>query len=74
MQRAWSCLVRVTALRRSHWTRRSKELNVVDMYAADNGAGYVVQTTASGYGGPITVMTGVRSDGTVEKSPGHVLQ
>ena len=44
-----------------------KELNVVDMYAADNGAGYVVQTTASGYGGPITVMTGVRSDGTVEK-------
>ena len=43
------------------------EAQLKDMYAADNGAGYVVQTTASGYGGPITVMTGVRSDGTVEK-------
>lgn len=46
---------------------KAKELNIIDMYAADNGAGYVVQTTASGYGGPITVMTGIRADGTVEK-------
>lgn len=46
---------------------KAKELNVVNIYAAENGAGYVVQTTASGYGGPITVMTGIRADGTVEK-------
>ena len=40
---------------------------LVDIYKADNGAGYVVTTEASGYGGLIRVMTGITSDGAISQ-------
>ncbi len=40
---------------------------VVEAYKATNGAGYVFTTSAKGYGGPLNVMTGIKSDGTIEK-------
>ena len=51
---------------------------LVDIYQADNGAGYVVTSQANGYGGAIQVMTGITADGTIsgctvlshEESPG----
>lgn len=39
----------------------------VDCYVAKNGAGYVITTKAFGYGGEITVMTGIKSDSTISK-------
>ncbi len=38
---------------------------VVEVYAATNGTGMVVSSTASGYGGPIVVMTGIDADGKI---------
>ncbi len=40
---------------------------VVEAYKASNGAGYVITTFAKGYGGPLNVMTGIKSDGTIDK-------
>ncbi|MEA5011643.1 MAG: FMN-binding protein [Angelakisella sp.] len=40
---------------------------VVEAYKATNGAGYVITTFAKGYGGPVNVMTGIKSDGTIDK-------
>ncbi len=37
----------------------------VDVYKADNNKGYVIKTQAKGYGGPITVMTGIKPDGSI---------
>jgi RnfABCDGE-type electron transport complex G subunit len=37
----------------------------VEIHKAQNGSGYVVTTQAKGYGGPLTVMTGIKSDGTI---------
>lgn len=44
-----------------------KEINVTEVYAADNGEGFVVSSFAAGYGGPIGIMVGIKKDGTVEK-------
>ena len=38
---------------------------VLKLYTAQNGVGKVVQTSVSGYGGAVVVMTGVKTDGTV---------
>lgn len=38
---------------------------VVELYAASNGAGYVVTTAGQGYGGTIKVMTGFDQDGKI---------
>lgn len=43
------------------------EGNIVDVYEAGNGAGYVVTTLAKGYGGNIKVMTGITSEGVVDQ-------
>lgn len=39
----------------------------VEAYKADNGVGFVITTAASGYGGPVTVMTGINTDGSIAK-------
>ena len=39
---------------------------VVDAYKAANGAGYVITAEAKGYGGPMQVMVGIKSDGTID--------
>ncbi len=39
--------------------------NVVEAYEADNGEGYVITTTSKGFGGQMTVMVGISSDGLV---------
>ena len=39
---------------------------VVDAYKAVNGAGYVITAEAKGYGGPMQVMVGIKSDGTID--------
>ena len=41
--------------------------NVSDVYAADNGAGYVITSNAKGYGGTMTVMTAFNPDGTIKQ-------
>ena len=41
--------------------------NVSDVYAADNGAGYVITSTGKGYGGDMTVMTAFGPDGTIKQ-------
>lgn len=41
--------------------------NVSDVYAADNGAGYVITSAAKGYGGTMTVMTAFNPDGTIKQ-------
>ena len=41
--------------------------NVDDVYAADNGAGYVITSTAKGYGGTMTVMVAYTPDGTIKQ-------
>lgn len=43
------------------------EGNVVDAYAAGNGAGYVITTKAGGYGGDIQVMVGFTNDGVIDQ-------
>lgn len=39
---------------------------VTEVYAADNGAGYVVTAKAKGFGGPVTVMTGMDAEGVIQ--------
>ena len=41
--------------------------NVSDVYAANNGAGYVITSTAKGYGGTMTVMTAFGPDGVIKQ-------
>lgn len=41
--------------------------NVSDVYAANNGAGYVITSTAKGYGGTMTVMTSFTPEGQVKQ-------
>ena len=38
---------------------------ISDVYAADNGAGYVITGAAKGYGGDVPVTVGINSDGTI---------
>ncbi|MCR4804290.1 MAG: FMN-binding protein [Clostridia bacterium] len=39
---------------------------VTEVYEANNGAGYVVTATFKGFGGPVTVMTGMDADGVIQ--------
>ena len=41
--------------------------NVSDVYAANNGTGYVITSTAKGYGGTMTVMVAYSPDGTIKQ-------
>ena len=41
--------------------------NVSDVYAANNGTGYVITSTAKGYGGTMTVMTSFTPDGQIKQ-------
>ena len=41
--------------------------NVSDVYAADNGTGWVITSNAKGYGGTITVMSAFSPDGTIKQ-------
>lgn len=38
---------------------------VTEVYAADNDAGYVMSLSNQGYGGAITLMIGIKADGTI---------
>lgn len=38
---------------------------ITEVYEADNGAGYVISGAASGYGGALPVMIGIKADGTI---------
>ncbi|MBQ3107167.1 MAG: FMN-binding protein, partial [Firmicutes bacterium] len=38
---------------------------VIEVYVADNGAGMVVTSAAKGFGGDITVMTGIDANGKI---------
>jgi electron transport complex protein RnfG len=39
---------------------------VLDVYAAENGSGYVVTAQDKGFGGEITLMVGIGSDGSIQ--------
>ena len=41
--------------------------NVSDVYAADNGTGWVITSNAKGYGGTITVMSAFTPDGAIKQ-------
>lgn len=41
---------------------------VTTVYKADDGSGYVFKLTVKGYGGDITLMCGIRSDGSIEST------
>ena len=41
--------------------------NVSDVYAANNGVGYVITSTSKGYGGTITVMSAFTPDGKIKQ-------
>lgn len=41
--------------------------NVDDVYAADNGTGWVITSNAKGYGGTITVMSSFTPDGQIKQ-------
>ena len=41
--------------------------NVSDVYAANNGTGWVITSTAKGYGGTMTVMTSFTPEGQVKQ-------
>ena len=41
--------------------------NVDDVYAADNGAGYVITSTSKGYGGTMTVMVAFTPDSAIKQ-------
>ncbi len=41
--------------------------NVSDVYTANNGTGYVITSTAKGYGGTMTVMISFTPDGTIKQ-------
>lgn len=38
---------------------------VTEVYATENGAGYVMSLTTKGYGGKMKLMVGIRADGTI---------
>ena len=38
---------------------------ITEVYAADNGAGYVISGSGKGYGGALPVMVGISADGTI---------
>ncbi|NMA93922.1 MAG: RnfABCDGE type electron transport complex subunit G [Clostridiales bacterium] len=38
---------------------------VDEVYKADNGAGYAITATTKGFGGPVTVMVGLSSEGKI---------
>lgn len=46
---------------------KSNVADVVEAYKATNGAGYVITTKAKGYGGDMFIMTGIKSDGKIDK-------
>ena len=48
-------------------TDKTKVEGVSEVYSAENGAGWVVTSSAKGYRGMITVMTGIGSDGKITK-------
>lgn len=39
---------------------------VTEIYRAENGAGYVFMLTTKGYGGDMSLICGIKSDGTIE--------
>jgi electron transport complex protein RnfG len=39
--------------------------NILDVFVADNGKGVVITSQSSGFGGKVTVMTGIRRDGEI---------
>ncbi len=41
--------------------------NIVDVYKANNGRGYVITSSDKGYGGEIIIITGFSADGLIEK-------
>lgn len=41
--------------------------NVSDVYSANNGTGYVITSTAKGYGGTMTVMTAFTPEGAIKQ-------
>ena len=41
--------------------------NVSDVYAADNGTGWVITSSAKGYSSTITVMVSITPDGTIKQ-------
>lgn len=41
--------------------------NVTDVYAANNGAGYVITSNSKGYGGTMTVMVSITPDGSIKQ-------
>ena len=41
--------------------------NVTAVYAANNGTGYVITSTAKGYGGKMTVMTSFDAEGSIKQ-------
>lgn len=43
----------------------SSSSNVTEVYAADNGVGYVFTLTTTSFGGELTMMVGVGSDGAI---------
>ena len=42
--------------------------NVTAVYAANNGTGYVITSTAKGYGGKMTVMTSFDAEGSIRET------
>lgn len=40
--------------------------NIIDIYKANNGSGYVITLADQGYGGEIRVITGFSKDGSVQ--------
>lgn len=43
----------------------AEDLGIVDVYKANNGSGMTVNLITSGYGGEISLMVGIKSDGTI---------
>ncbi len=41
---------------------------IIEVYKADNGSGYVFMMTSKGYGGDILLICGIKSDGSIEKT------
>ena len=41
--------------------------NVDDVYAADNGTGWVITSNAKGYGGTVTVMSAFTPEGVIKQ-------
>lgn len=43
----------------------AEDLGIVDVYKANNGSGMTVNLITSGYGGEISLMVGIKNDGTI---------